>query len=95
VIKTFIKRRVYAKGIHQIFTADLVDMQAFSKYNNGMKYLLTVIDIFSKYGWMKHLISKTGLKVANALEKYLKRESRINCGSIRGQKFSTKKYRNL
>ena len=44
-------------------------MQAFSKYNNGVKYLLTVIDVFSKYGWMKPLKSKTGLEVAIALKK--------------------------
>jgi len=46
VIKKIRKRRVYAKGIDQIFAGDLVDMQAFSKYNNGGKYLLTVIDVF-------------------------------------------------
>jgi len=72
VIKKFRKRRVYVKGIDQIFAGDLVDMQAFSKYNNGVKYLLTVIDVFSKYGWMKPLKSKSGLEVANALEKIFK-----------------------
>jgi len=42
-------------------------MQAFSKYNNGVKYLLSVIDVFSKYGWMVPLKTKTGVEVANAL----------------------------
>jgi len=79
VIKKIRKRRVYVKGIDEIFAGDVVDMQAFSKYNNGVKYLLTVIDVFSKYGWMKPLKSKTGLEVANALKRILKRESRINC----------------
>jgi len=46
VIKKIRKRRVYVKGIDQIFAGDLVDMRAFSKYNNGVKYLLTVIDVF-------------------------------------------------
>ena len=44
-------------------------MQPFSRYNNGVKYLLTVIDIYSKYGWILPLKSKTGLEVANALSK--------------------------
>jgi len=61
VIKKFRKCRVYVKG------AD--DMQSFSRYNNGVKYLLTVIDIFSKYGWILPLKNKTGLEVANALKK--------------------------
>ena len=63
---------VYAKGFDQIFAADLVDMRAFSKYTNGVKYLLIVIDVFSKYGWMKPLKSKTGLEVANALQTIFK-----------------------
>jgi len=44
--KKFRKRRVYVKGIDQIFAADLIDMQPFSRYNNEVKYLLIVIDIF-------------------------------------------------
>ena len=69
VVKKFRKRKVYVKGIEEIFAADLVDMQAFSKFNNGVKYLLTVIDVFSRYGWMVPLKTKTGLEVANALKK--------------------------
>jgi len=47
-------------------------MQAFSKYNKGVKYLLTVVDIFSKYGWMIPLKNKTGTEVASALQKVFK-----------------------
>ena len=55
--------------IDEIWAADLVDMQSFSKFNNGIKYLLMVIDVFSKYGWIVPLKSKTGVDVANALSK--------------------------
>jgi len=55
VIKTFPKRKVYVNGIDKIWAADLVEMQAFSKSNCGVRYLLTVIDVFSKYGWMRPL----------------------------------------
>ena len=48
-------------------------MQALSKDNNGIKYLLTVIDIFAKFVWIIHLKRKTGQKVANAFFEYLKR----------------------
>jgi len=47
-------------------------MQAFSKYNKGVKYLLTVVDIFSKYGWRIPLKNKTGTEVASALQKVFK-----------------------
>ncbi|XP_065640497.1 uncharacterized protein LOC136073070 [Hydra vulgaris] len=44
VIKHFRKRKVISNGIDEIWAADLVDMQAFSKLNDGVKYLLMVID---------------------------------------------------
>ena len=43
------RRRVNVNSIDEIWAADFIDMQAFSKDNNGIKYLLTVIDIFSKF----------------------------------------------
>ena len=47
-------------GIDEIWAADLIDMQAFSKDNNGIKYLLTVINIFSKFVWIVPLKGKIG-----------------------------------
>jgi len=43
-------------------------MQAFSNDNDGVRYILSVIDVFSKYGWMIPLKTKTGAEVANALK---------------------------
>ena len=43
---------VFAKQVDDIWTADLVDMSSFSRSNKCYKYLLTVIDILSKYGWV-------------------------------------------
>ena len=72
VRRKFQRRRVQVRGIDEIWAADLVDMQAFSKFNRGFKYLLAVIDIFSKFGWLIPLKDKTGKLVATALKKYLK-----------------------
>ena len=68
VRKNFPKRRVWTKGIDQIWAVDLIDMQHYAKYNGGYKDLLAVIDIFSKYGWMRALKSKSGIEVASALK---------------------------
>ena len=46
------KEGVNVNGIDEIWAADLIDMQALSKENNGIKYLLTVIYIFSKFVWI-------------------------------------------
>ena len=67
VTRKFKKSIVYARGVDNIWAVDLVDMKAFAKDNKGVKYLLTVLDIFSRYGWIAPLKTKTGVEVANAL----------------------------
>ena len=55
-------------------------MQEFSKDNNGLKYLQTVIDIFYKFIWIISLKRKTGQEVANAFWKILKERRPSKCG---------------
>jgi transposase InsO family protein len=73
VRRKFERRRVRVNGIDEIWAADLIDMQVFSKFNKGVKYLLSVIDIFSKYGWLIPLKDKTGKSVAAALKKIIQK----------------------
>ena len=47
----FEKRKVHA-AFKDIWGADLADMQLLSRYNKGIRFLLCVIDIFSKYAWV-------------------------------------------
>ena len=49
IIRKFKKRKVYSSFIDNIWGADLADMQSLSKHNKGIKYLLRVIDLFTKY----------------------------------------------
>ena len=49
IIKKFDKRKVYSSFKDNIWSANLADMQLLSKFNKGFKYLLRVIDLFSKY----------------------------------------------
>jgi hypothetical protein len=51
-----------------IWAADLVDMQHYDKFNDGYKYLLTVLDVFNKYAWVRPLWSKLGHDVASAFK---------------------------
>ena len=64
--RQFPKRRVISYGIDNIWAADLVEMGKFSKWNKGTKYLLMVIDVFSKFGWIRPLKDKRGQTVADA-----------------------------
>ena len=49
VIRKFKKRRVYSAFKDNLYGTDLADMQLLSKFNKGFRFLLCVIDIFSKY----------------------------------------------
>ena len=52
IIRKFEKRRVYSRFKDNIWGADLADMQLISKFKKGFRFLLSVIDIFSKYAWV-------------------------------------------
>ena len=58
-------------GIDDQWSADLMDMSKFSRQNNGIKFLLVIIDTFSKYLWVLPLKNKTGATVAEAFQKVL------------------------
>ena len=46
-------------------------MQLISKFNKGFKFLLCVIDIFSKYAWVVPLKNKKGASIVNVFQKIL------------------------
>ena len=48
IIRKFKKRKVYSSFRDNIWGADLADVQLLSKFNKGFRFLLCVIDIFSK-----------------------------------------------
>ena len=51
VIRNFKKRTIYSGFKDNIQGAYLADMQLRNKLNQGFKFLLCVIDVFSKYAW--------------------------------------------
>ena len=55
-----------------IWGADLADMQLLSRYNKGIKFLLCIIDIFSKYPWVVPLKDKKGVSIVAAFQSILK-----------------------
>ena len=60
----------------KIWGADLADMQLISKFNTGFRFLLCVIDIFSKYAWVVSLKDKKGISIVNASRKIMKESNR-------------------
>ena len=62
---------MYSSFRDNIWGADLADMQLLSKFNKGFRFLLCVIDIFSKYAWVIPLKDKKGVSIVNAFQELL------------------------
>ncbi|XP_077987482.1 SCAN domain-containing protein 3-like [Glandiceps talaboti] len=67
-IKKFPYRKVYVSGIDDQWQADIVDMPNDQSKNHGYRYILTVIDVLSKYAWAIPLKSKRGIEMADSFE---------------------------
>src|SRR5436190_14503123 len=60
--KRFPRNSYIVYGPNELWQADLNDMRGISEHNNGVNYLLTVIDVFSKMLWVKPLREKPASK---------------------------------
>ena len=76
IIKKFAKRKVHAAFKDNIWGIDLAVMQLLGKYNKGIRFLLCVIDIFSKYAWVVPLKDKKGISIVKAFQIILKQSNR-------------------
>ena len=70
-------------------------MQVFSKFNRGRKYLLAVINVFSKFGWLTPLKDKTGKSVASALKTIFKERKPEKMWVDKGKEFYNKDVKDL
>ena len=66
VTKKFKRRKAYARYKDNIWAADLAEMELLSSKNKNVKYFLCVIDVFTKYAWVKPLKHKKGKTILNA-----------------------------
>ncbi|XP_043474365.1 uncharacterized protein LOC122506316 [Leptopilina heterotoma] len=94
--KNYPRRKVQMRGIDETWQADLVEMIPYSYSNKGFKYMLTVIDIFSKYAWAVAVKSKNGKDISLAMKTILK-QGRIpkNLHTDRGKEFYNSEFKSL
>lgn len=69
--KNFLRRQMILKDIDDLWQADLIDMQNIKSQNSNFKFILIVIDTFSKYAWAMPLKSKNKFDVYNAFKQLL------------------------
>lgn len=91
------RRKVVIKGLNELFQADLVEMIPHAKFNKNYRYILIVIDVFSKYVWALPVKTKTGEEITRAMEKILITDNRIpiNLQTDMGKEFYNKNFQAL
>lgn len=94
--KNFPRRKTIMYGIADTFQIDLVEMIPLAAYNKNYKYILTVIDIFSKFVWAIPLKNKTAKEVTSAMNK-LFQSGHIpkNIHSDEGKEFYNSEFKQL
>lgn len=94
--KNYSRRRTLMFGIDDTYQIDLVEMIPYAKENKGFKYILTVIDIFSKFAWALPIHSKTGKNVTMEISKIFK-SGRVpkHIHSDNGKEFYNKDFQEL
>ena len=65
--RTFPRRKVNVSGLGVQYQCDLADMQKYKAVNDGVSYLLVLMDCFSRYAWVAPLKSKSASSIATAL----------------------------
>ena len=78
VVRKFVKRRIVTKGIDDLWVADLLIMKQYARENKWYKYILNVMDAFSKFVWSEPLKKKDGYETAKAFETIIKRAKTDN-----------------
>jgi transposase InsO family protein len=73
--KKYLHRRYMVRKMDMQWQADLVEMQPYSRLNKGNRYMLTVIDIFSRYAWALPLKDKTAKSLLAAFKLLLTRKT--------------------
>jgi hypothetical protein len=90
----FPRRRIIVKGLQDLYQADLIEMIPFAKINKSHKYILVVIDVFSKYVWAQPLKNKSGSVVTAAMKKILVKPPK-NLQTDHGKEFYNKEFQAL
>ena len=69
--RRFTRNHTYVAGSDAQWQADLADMQGIARQNGGMRYILTVIDVFSKFAWAIPVHSKGAKAITTAFKQVL------------------------
>lgn len=90
-------RQTMTRGIDYQWQADLVVMDNLANHNDGYKYMLTVVDCFSRYAWARPIKNKGGRETARALRSIFDSEGRapLKLHTDKGREFRNREVQKL
>ena len=97
VRRRYKRAKTLVGGLDAQWQADLADMRLLAPKNKNHKFILTIVDVLSRYGWAIPLKDKTGEKVAAAFKNIFESEGRIpkKLQTDEGLEFRNKHLREL
>ena len=91
VKRKFPRNKVIVSAIDEQWDADLMDMSNISKHNNGFKYVLVCIDIFSRYAWAQPVKTKHASAIVKAFQNiFATHKPPMRVRTDRGSEFTSK-----
>ena len=91
----FKRRLVIVSGLHQQWQADLVDLSRLKKHKDGMTFLLTVMDVFSRVAWCVPMKNKSAASLVTALDSTFSKGWPKTLQTDQGQEFLNKSVQRL
>lgn len=95
VVRNFKRRTTISMGIDNLWQSDLVDLSSLARHNDNVRYLLTVIDVFSKKARVIPLKSKTGKAVSDAFDIAIREKKPMFLQTDKGTEFKNSTFQRL
>ena len=89
--KRFPTRKYLTSGINELWQLDLMEMIPYASVNKGYKYILTAIDVFSRFAYALPLKRKSSEDIVKALTALFKMNKPLNIQTDYGKEFYNKK----
>lgn len=94
--RNFMRNRIYVTTIDQQWEVDLADLASIKEYNDNYRFILTCIDVLSKYAWVEPLRNKSAASICVAFKNILaKGRKPYTVRSDKGSEFLNTQFQNL
>ena len=93
--KIFPRRSVITRFKDDLWQSDLIDMQTHARKNNGFKFILIVIDTYTKYLWFEALKNKTAKECTKGMIKILKKNQPKLLQTDNGTEFYNNEFQSI